>query len=266
MRFWSSDQVDVFQAHGSCYALSLPGHYPAIFPKGFRQEMITTEMMTSVLTEAIRQLVGDRPVTLVGMSTGGFAALAIAASYPQLARRVISVSGFAQGKWTGPLGQFQWLARHGPIGQALFKLVYPMGRVSPDMFLRLWNIYAADSRALYAYPGLKACVGGSYQDFIRLDVNAMIQYFSVMPEIDISPILPRITAPTLAMAGDRDPIVPPAQARLIAGKISGAELAMIAGAGHMLFAERPAEYRRVLGEWLGRTSEKERVDDGQAIS
>lgn len=141
-----------------------------------------------------------------------------------------------------------------------------MGRVSPDMFLRLWNIYAADSRALYAYPGLKVCVWGSYQDFLRLDVNAMIQYFSVMPEIDISPILPRITAPTLAMAGDRDPIVPPAQARLIARRISGAELARIAGAGHMLFAERPAEYRRVLGEWLGRTSEKERVDDGQAIS
>jgi pimeloyl-ACP methyl ester carboxylesterase len=266
IRFWSSDQAEVFQTHGPCYALSLPGHYPARFPTGMCKEMITPDMMANVLAEAIRQLVSSRPVTLVGMSTGGLAALAMAALRPGIVRRVISVSGFAQGNWTGALGQFQWLARHGPIGQALFKLVYPMGRVSPSVFMRVWNVYAADSRALYAYPGLKVCVWGCYQDFRRLDLDAMIQYFSVMPEIDISPILPRIATPTLVMAGDRDPIVPPAQARLIAEKIPGAELAMIAGAGHMLFAERPAEYRRVLGEWLGRTSEKGRADDGQAIS
>jgi pimeloyl-ACP methyl ester carboxylesterase len=255
IRFWSSDQVDVFQAHGPCYALSLPGHYPARFPNGLRKEMITPEMMAHVLAEAICQSMGERPVTLVGMSTGGFAALAIAALRPSIVRRVISVSGFAQGNWTGALGQFQRLARRGPIGQALFKLVYPIGRVSPSMFLRVWNVYAADSRALYAYPGLKGCVWDCYQDFRQLDLDAMIQYFSVMPQIDISPLLPRIAAPTLVMAGERDPIVPPAQARLIAEKIPGADLAMIPGGGHMLFAERPAEYRRVLGEWLGRTSE-----------
>jgi len=253
-RFWSDDHATILMEYGPCYALTLPGHYPAKFPTGLRQEMITPDMMARVLMEAVHQLVGEQPVTLVGMSTGGFAALAMAAYYPRMARRVISISGFAQGKWTGVLGQSQWLVRRGPVGQALFKLIYPIGRISPAMFLRVWNVYSADSRAFYAYPDLEECVYGCYSDFTRLDLDAMIQYFSVMPDIDISPILPRIAAPTLIMAGDRDPIVPPAQARLIADRVPQAELALIAGAGHMLFAERPTEYHRVLSEWLHRVT------------
>jgi pimeloyl-ACP methyl ester carboxylesterase len=251
-RFWSGDHVAAFLEHGPCYALSLPGHYPARFPTGFRKEMITPDMMARVLAAAIRQLVGDQPVTLIGHSTGGFAALAIAAHYPHAVRRVISISGFAQGRWAGTLGLLQRLARQGPAGQALYRLIFPVGRISPAMFLRAWSVCAADLRTFYAYPDLKACTNGYYSDFTRLDLDAMIQYFSVMPDIDISPILPRIAAPTLAVTGDKDPTVPPAQARLIADRVPQAKLALIVGAGHMLFAERPAEYRRVLNEWLHR--------------
>jgi pimeloyl-ACP methyl ester carboxylesterase len=253
-RFWSDDHVSIFLKHGPCYALSLPGHYPAKFPTGFRQEMLTPDMMAHVLEEAIRRLVGNQPVTLAGHSTGGFAALVIAACCPSMARRVISISGFAQGKWTGVLGQFQWLTRHGPIGQTVFKLWYPVGRISPGVFLWAWRIYATDLRALFAYPELEACARGCYSDFRRLDLDAMAQYFSVMPDTDISSLLPRIAAPTLVVTGDQDPTVPPAQARLIVEKIPNADLAWIEGGGHLLFAERPTEYRRVLSEWLQRTT------------
>jgi pimeloyl-ACP methyl ester carboxylesterase len=37
----------------------------------------------------------------------------------------------------------------------------------------------------------------------------MLLYFRRMPDIDITPLLPRITAPTLALTGDADPIVRP---------------------------------------------------------
>ena len=77
-----------------------------------------------------------------------------------------------------------------------------------------------------------------------------MHYFYRMPEIDISDWLPRITAPTLALTGDRDPIVPPAQAQQIAGLVKGAELAVIAGAGHLPFAEHATEYNAILAQWL----------------
>lgn len=60
--------------------------------------------------------------------------------------------------------------------------------------------------------------------------------------------MPRITAPTLVLAGDRDPFVPPKQARLIAENVHDAESVMFKDAGHILFLERPMKFRRVIRE------------------
>ena len=95
---WQVNPWPVILEQGPCYALSLPGHYPAQFPPGFRREQLTAEMMARVLTATIRQLAGDRPVTLIGHSTGGFAALDIAAHTPEIAARVVSIAGFARGR------------------------------------------------------------------------------------------------------------------------------------------------------------------------
>jgi pimeloyl-ACP methyl ester carboxylesterase len=75
-----------------------------------------------------------------------------------------------------------------------------------------------------------------------------------MPDIDICHLLPSIHVPTLVLAGDCDPIVPPDQARLISQLIPDSDLVMIQGGGHMLFAERPDEYQRALGDWLNKTA------------
>ena len=76
-----------------------------IFTLDFLQDSLTVEMIVHVLTAAIRNLVGNQSVILVGHSTGGFAALAIAAHTPEIVRCVVSISGFAQGIWTGMLEQ-----------------------------------------------------------------------------------------------------------------------------------------------------------------
>lgn len=254
VRFWGRDQISPFVEQGPCYALSLPGHYPAVFPADPERGRITAQMIARVLAGAIVELVGDGPVMLAGVSTGGFAALAIAVYRPELARRVISVSGFCRGRWTGMLGVYQWLARRGAIGRALFRVTYPIGRISPGMFYRVWRIYAGDVKAMYAYPHLRACTDAGYPDFKRLDLSVLADYFAVMPEIDICDLLPSIEVPTLVMAGECDPIVPPDQARLISELIPESDLAILEGGGHLLFAERPAEYQRLLSDWLGKTA------------
>jgi len=72
-----------------------------------------------------------------------------------------------------------------------------------------------------------------------------------MPDIDISPMLSKINVPVLALTGDIDPTVPPAQAHLIAQKVSAADLAVIEGGiGHMPFFEVYLDFRRIVGEWL----------------
>jgi pimeloyl-ACP methyl ester carboxylesterase len=258
VRFWHDDQVDLFATQGPCYALSLPGHYPAAFPVGFRRSQLTVDLIAHVLGKAIHKLVGDQPVTLVGFSTGGFAALAVAATTPQWVQRVVCISGFAQGRWTGALGVGQWLARQMPpeLGYLLFGFYYTLGglsRLSRTVFYHAWRVYAADVQAAYAYPHFRTYTDVSHANFARLDLKSLVHYFAVMPHIDISAMLPLIQAPTLVIAGDQDPIVPPAQARLISEHVPNAELVMIAGGGHLLFAERPDEYRQALAAWLNRT-------------
>ncbi len=248
--FWITD--DVFTRYGPCYALNLPGHYPSVLPQEFTRHELDPEMIARVLAAAIREQVGARPVILAGMSTGGFAALAIAAHAPEIARSVISLSGFARGKWTGSLGQMQQWARSGAIGQAMVKAGLWGGWRSLALYKSMWQSYVADAHSFDAYPHCKALLENSRRNFSHLDLNAMVHYFYAMPDIDITDWLARITAPTLVVAGSRDPIVPPEQSRLIAARVPNAELAIVNGAGHLIFAENPPEYQRILEGWLQR--------------
>jgi pimeloyl-ACP methyl ester carboxylesterase len=69
--------------------------------------------------------------------------------------------------------------------------------------------------------------------------------------VDLRPLLRRIACPTLIVAGDRDFICGPAQARPIARAIKRSRLVMLAGCGHIPSIEQPARYRREVLDFLG---------------
>jgi pimeloyl-ACP methyl ester carboxylesterase len=68
--------------------------------------------------------------------------------------------------------------------------------------------------------------------------------------VDLRPVLGRITSPTLIVAGDLDFICGPTQARPIAGGITGAQLVMLLGCGHIPSIEAPQQYRHAVEEFL----------------
>jgi pimeloyl-ACP methyl ester carboxylesterase len=122
------------------------------FPADFKQEQLKAEMVARIMAEAIHQLGGDRPVTLTGHSTGGVAVLKIAAQYPKLARRIVGISGFAHGCWTGVPGMYQRFVRMGSAGKGMYKILNSMSGASPSMSRAILRIYASDVKALYANP------------------------------------------------------------------------------------------------------------------
>jgi poly(3-hydroxyalkanoate) depolymerase len=64
------------------------------------------------------------------------------------------------------------------------------------------------------------------------------------------PWLSRIGAPTLVLAGDRDPIVPPRNARLLARRIPAAQLELVPGAGHLLLLDQPDHCAAIIADFL----------------
>jgi len=53
--------------------------------------------------------------------------------------------------------------------------------------------------------------------------------------------LPQIKAPTLVIAGEGDPLIPPENSRLIAARIPGAQLVLLPDASHLFWIEKPRE-------------------------
>lgn len=255
VRFWEAGvRLTPILDERRWFSLSLPGHFPARFPAGFSDVDLTAEAISGWLAQAIRRLVGEQPVMLVGHSTGGFAALALAAQNPGLASAVVSISGFVQGRWGGILRLLQMQARAGVLGRALFRANMRLSSLTPAIYHRVTGLYTADRRAYYAYPNLRALTTLMQQDAQHLDLDGLAVYFGRMPDIDIRHWLPRIEVPVLALTGDADPIVPPEQARQIAEGVPHGTLRELPGAGHLPFAERPAAYAGIMQEWLLRYS------------
>lgn len=255
--FWAPD--DTFLPYGPCHSLSLPDHFPACGPAGERP--LSAERYADLLAGAIAQLTGGAPATLVGLSTGGFAALAVAARAPRLARRVVCISGFARGRWVGLFGRLQSMARGGPAGRAAFRALFRAYLRTPATMRLLVRRAWADTtprRSLAAfagYPHFDAVCEAMTPALYRLDHEAMLAAFAAFPDIDIAPWLPRVAAPTLVIYGDGDRVVPPAQGPLIAAATPGAELLRFAGAGHLPHWEDYPRFRAAIDAWMRRTAD-----------
>ena len=59
-----------------------------------------------------------------------------------------------------------------------------------------------------------------------------------------------IRVPTLVLVGDQDTVTPPALSQELAALVPGAELHAMAGAGHLANIERPADFNRLVEEFI----------------
>lgn len=78
----------------------------------------------------------------------------------------------------------------------------------------------------------------------------LLQTLSVLRDSDLTDALPRITAPTLVLAGAKDRAGQSGARDLVAG-IRGAELREVAGAGHHVNVDQPRELVEILTDFLG---------------
>lgn len=73
---------------------------------------------------------------------------------------------------------------------------------------------------------------------------------AAIEQMDLRPDLPRITAPTLVVAGADDPATPPEHGAAIAAAITGARLEVVASAAHLASYEQAETANRLILEAL----------------
>jgi 3-oxoadipate enol-lactonase len=76
--------------------------------------------------------------------------------------------------------------------------------------------------------------------------DVYVRYCEILREYDVRGGLGRITAPTLAIAGEEDPTSPPEHLEAIAAEIADARVVVVPGAAHLLNAERSSEFNDAL--------------------
>lgn len=209
---------DALVPHGfQTIAFDMPGTggSPSTFPPRCMRGL--ARLTTAVLDE----LGHTDPVDVLGVSYGGAVAQTVAHRHPDRVRRLVLAA-------TAPgLGGLP------PRPGVALRLATPLRYWSPRHYERIaGDIYGGSARrgsdpvgrfehppSLYGYLAQAYAIAG----------------WSSLPW------LRRLTAPTLVLAGDDDPLVPMANARLLTRLIPHATLHVIDGGGHLFLVEHAAE-------------------------
>lgn len=172
--------------------------------------------------EAAMQLFPHQHPILIGHSFGGSIAIVLAGSKPNAVRGLILVAA-------------GHLTPRTPVKLSVFRALAAFGK-------RLLGDPARISIARHAQRFLYRLAGA--HDGLR--AGPMQPIFRRVIEERVNEDLPRITAPTIVIWGDRDQETPMRDAGEIVSKVSGAELRVLPGLGHAPHREQPAQFASAL--------------------
>jgi pimeloyl-ACP methyl ester carboxylesterase len=230
----------------SWISVSLPGHHPGRLASGTPTAALDAEFFAGFIEAAVAAAVGRRRVVAVGWSTGGFAALNLAIRRPERVAAVASLAGFASGtRVVGSVAWLAWLARAAP-GAALVRGGLWLGRRMPWLHGLALATCTADWTAARAIDaGARARLWG---EFTGHDPVTLATVLAALRGLELADRLGEIGVPAWIVAGERDPLVPPAEARRIAAAIPGSRLTAYGAAGHLFFHEWPT-FRADFAAW-----------------
>ena len=179
------------------------------------------------------------PAIVVGHSYGGGLAVLLAAARPELVRGLVLVSSV--GTADSVNGVDHLLALPG-IGEVLSTAaLVTFGQVLPRLRPLASLLPGRASVRLRAGLPDDQYVTGITRRRWRTCRSFVSEQRSLLAEIaDVEDALERVHVPTTVVAGTLDAIVPPPVSAAVAAKVAGAELVLVAGAGHLLPRDHPS--------------------------
>jgi pimeloyl-ACP methyl ester carboxylesterase len=230
----------------SWISVSLPGHHPGRLAAGTVPDAIDADLFADLAEAVLQEILGDRRVVAAGWSTGGFAALNLAIRRPDRVAAVASLAGFASGRRvTGSIAWLAWLAR-GFVGASAVRGGLWTGSRLPWLHDAIVKTCAADGVAGRRIPA--GALQRLRKEFAPHDPASLVAVLAALQGLDITARLGEIAVPAWIVAGGRDPLVPPDEARRLAAAIPRSRVTVYDTGGHLFFHEWPG-FRRDFADW-----------------
>jgi 3-oxoadipate enol-lactonase len=214
-------QLDHFGASRRAIAFDYPGYGESALREGATRDDFAAAILAAMDALGIAQ------AHICGLSLGGVIAIAMHHAAPERCASLILADSFA---------------------------VHPDGPAIRDRSLSA----SRDMRAL-AEQRVPLLLGPDASDALKAEVIDTMAHidpraFAVGVEAvwlaDQRDRVDVIAVPTLVIVGDQDKVTPPDLSEALAHAIPGARLEVIAGAGHIANIDRPAEFNRLVGDFI----------------
>jgi pimeloyl-ACP methyl ester carboxylesterase len=183
---------------------------------------LTVDKVAEQVGAAIADAV-EGPVDLLGFSLGAVTAAAVAATRPELVRKLILVGG--------------WAHTTGPRDRLYFQTWQKLLQGDRDLFKRFSTITGFSTATVdaFGHDGIAASLADEWPP------PGIGRQIDLAADVDIRPLLPAIQAPTLIVGFDADAMVPVEGSRQLHAAITGSTLIELPGQGHMDWFADPSE-------------------------
>jgi pimeloyl-ACP methyl ester carboxylesterase len=122
--------------------------------------------------------------------------------------------------------------------------------INPFVFKNIFAGFSANSRTVKADPSFCDSLEPLRARFSRLDMRVMSLLFAGLHGTDASPTIRNVTAPSLIIGGEADPIIPISETRHVASLVPESTLVEVADCGHLFFCEAPERIWPRIIEWI----------------
>jgi len=200
--------------------------------------VVTMEQYADDLVAILDALRIQEPITLCGLSMGGYIAWRFWERHASRLRRLILCDTRARADDSAMQDQ-----RAKTAARAISNGMDSLSRMMAA------NLFAKETaqRSPEIVDATRQVIANSAPESVAAALHGMAA------RTDMTPSLSKIQTPVLALCGEHDEITPAAEMESMAGDLPNAEYQTIKNAGHMAPLENPSDVNAAIQDWLART-------------
>lgn len=179
--------------------------------------------------EVVVDAAGLTKFALFGHSQGGAIAIAYAARHPERVSHLILCGAYSRGAYHR--GHPDAVEVRCAL-ETLVKLNW--GKTNPSFFQVVTNLYIPEKATDEDQSWFNEL------QVVSVSPEILVKTMRACDDINVRPLLPKISVPTIVFHSDRDRIAPPEEGRILAAEIPGAQFVPLPSANHILLSAEPA--------------------------